>query len=136
VYVPIAKENLEAYARAYDLISMKEPMEKVGLSVHGVPATIHSVILIVRPKKYWAEYNVATEYFKYKQFCTPSLLEDPSREIVFFTRDVFSKQELETMTTTVKWLETNGGNTTRDVSKKSTRMITCELQFKYGKMTW
>jgi len=50
VYVPVAKENLEAHSRAQDSISTKKPMKKVGLSIYGVPVTIHRVIQTIRQK--------------------------------------------------------------------------------------
>lgn len=114
------------------MIAINEPKVAHDILKSQNAATIVNVTQMLRTKDFWKGYK--PELHSPNLITTTTSIRDPLGELVSFVHGEFNSEELNFITTEVKWLEQNGKSTSRGVSKESTRMVTFGIRFKYGQM--
>ena len=104
--------------------------------VHNLSPTVYPVTQSLQTKKFWSTYNPDAMVTKHKQISAPASLIDPTGELIFLTKNIFTEDELFTMTTEADWLDKFAKPTKRGVHKGGSRMVTFGIRYKYGKLAW
>jgi hypothetical protein len=128
------RSNLEEHG-AKHAHEIEEP-SCINTMVHNLPPTVYPVTQSLQTKKFWSTYNPDVMVTKHNQISAPASLIDPTGELIFLTKNIFTKDEILTMTTEAGWLDTFAKPTKRGVHKGGSRMVTFGIRYKYGKLAW
>jgi hypothetical protein len=102
---------------------------------HNLPPIVYHVTQSLQSKKFWTTYNPDIMVLYHIQISASALLVDPISKLIFLTQNIFIVDEIQAMTTEVKWLDTLTKPTKRSVHKGGSRMVTFGIRYKYGKLT-
>jgi hypothetical protein len=129
----IEKSNLEEHG-AKHAHEIQEP--SINTMAHNLPPTVYLVTQSLQIKKFWADYNPDVMVAKHNQISALASLVDPTGELIFLTKNIFTKDEILAMTTEAEWLDAFAKPTKCGVHKGGSRMVTFEIHYKYGKLAW
>jgi hypothetical protein len=130
----VERSNLEEHG-AKHAHEIQEP-NCINTMAHNLPPTVYPVIQSLQTKKFWAAYNPDVMVTKHNQISAPASLVDPTGELIFLTKNIFTKDEILTMTTEAEWLDAFAKPTKRGIHKGGSKMVTFGIRYKYGKLAW
>jgi hypothetical protein len=130
----IERSNLEEH-RAKHAHEIQEP-NYINTMAHNLPLTIYHVTQSLQTKKFWTTYNPDVMVTKHNQISAPASLVNPMGELIFLTKNIFTKDEILAMTTEAEWLDAFAKPTKRGVHKRGSIIVIFGIRYKYGKLAW
>ena len=99
--------------------------------VHNLSLIVYHVIQSLQTKKFWTTYNPDIMVTKYNKIFVSVSLIDWTGKLIFLTKNIFTKNEILTMTIEAKWLDMFAIPIKRGIYKGGSRMVIFGICYEY-----